>query len=396
MNHVKLSSRSDFHWCVIVGLCVTAVVGLAGFVFVSSTRPEELLERGLQIAEENPAESERLLRHALATNASGSSDISLALAWLCERRGEWNEATSLLKTLDTSKCRPDLLLMFGRKALQAQHPHLAVRALESMRNRAVPEQTKALELLWHAYSIDGTLDDAFAVARQLLKMQPQNYKLRMELIKALKGAYREVECLEEIRTGLESNPPRAIRVELKFLLIDQLMVVGDVRQARSEVASLEQLEGKSPRLQSKVIDLLRTEGRPDEALAALSELFPQVKDLPVAYLTRGVILLDLKRFEEATKDLERVISNEPFNEGAQFKLSEAYRGLGKDDLALKHREIGINIRQKRIRINAIMKQQSSSTLSRRDCEELSELNSEVGAAETSQYWKQRADSLQNP
>jgi tetratricopeptide (TPR) repeat protein len=217
----------------------------------------------------------------------------------------------------------------------------------------------------------------------------------MELIKAMKSAYREVECLEEVRAGLKSNPPRTFRVELEFQLIEQLMVVGEVEQAKTEIAILERIEGKSARLQSKVIDVLRTEGRLEEALAALSELFPHVQDLSVAYLTRGVIYLDLRNYDEAAHDLERVVAAEPFNEGAQFKLSEAYRGLGKVELALKHREIGMRIREKRIRIIAIMKQQSSMLPTRHDCDELSLLYSELGAPAASQYWKQRAGYADN-
>lgn len=389
MNRARSKNGSGIGKIASIGLLLAAGMALL-FLFRPASR-EDVVERALKIADKNPAESERLLRRVPSSDAAENSAAFLSLAWLCGRKGEWNEARTFLARVDASSCRPDLLVKFGREAMLANQYALAVKALEPLRSRVVPERAEALEMLWKIYPVQGTYDDAIAVAHALLEIQPKNHSLRLELIKALKGAFKEVECLEEIRTALKYDVPRNVKIELEFLLIDQLMVLGDVRQAWKEVEALEQLAGKSPQLQSKVIDLLRTEGRLNEALTAVTELFPRVQQMPAAYLTRGVLYLDLRRFEEAASDLQRVIAAEPFNEGAHFKLSEAFRNMGQDELARKHREIGVDIRQKRIRIIALIKQQSSSTLSRSDCEELSMLNGQLGAAEASRYWHQRAE-----
>jgi tetratricopeptide (TPR) repeat protein len=257
-------------------------------------------------------------------------------------------------------------------------------------DRQLPEQPEILDLLWNANSGQGDLQNALAAARLQIQLQPKNHVRRLDLIKTLKSQYREVECLDEIRLALEQDPPSRVKSELKFLLIDQLMVLGQIPEAWKEVSELERQSGKSIPLQSKVIDLLRTEGRLDEALAAVTELFPKVQHMPVAYLTRGSIYLDLGHYEKAASDLEKVVAAEPANEGAHFKLSQAYRALQKPELAQQHQQIGTDIRQKRIRIAELTKRQGSSRLNREDYEELSRLNRALGAFDAARYWQQRA------
>ncbi|MEI8020157.1 MAG: BTAD domain-containing putative transcriptional regulator, partial [Schlesneria sp.] len=146
--------------------------------------------------------------------------------------------------------------------------------------------------------------------------------------------------------------------------------------------------GNSTRLQAKIIELYRAEGKLDQALELVTEIFPRVQQMPAAYLTRGSILLDLGRSDEAIVDLEKSNQLEPYNERSQFKLSEAYRSSGKKDLSEKHRQLGERIRRNRIRINELMKNLSHA--SQREYEELSSLHLGLGAPETARYWKQRA------
>ena len=396
MSPTEPPTRNRFLGIVLLSISVVILIGFGAWSFVFRANAQFLIERGLRLADENPAESERLFRRAIGTSPTGNSDASLALAWLCEYRGALDEAETAFAAVDPSISRSDLLLLFARQALKSNHFRWAIRALEPMRKRDDSETPEALQLLWNTYSVHGTQDDAFAVGSELLRAQPHNHSLRLERIRALKGAYREVECLAAIREALPFDLPPESRRELEYLLLEQWIVLGDVPEAWKQIQSLQKRYGKSPQLESREVDLYRAEGRLDEALKAITELFPAIEHMPVAYLTRGVIFLDLGRYEEAVLDLNRAVSSEPMNEGARFKLSMAYRGLGNDELANKHREIWASIRQKRIRIIELLQQQRSSFLGKNACVELSRLHRELGDFERARYWQQRAGIADSP
>jgi tetratricopeptide (TPR) repeat protein len=138
------------------------------------------------------------------------------------------------------------------------------------------------------------------------------------------------------------------------------------------------------------VDLYRLDGRPEKALEVIEAAFPEIKDLPVAWYMRGVVSLDLGRFDEAARDLEQAVAREPFNVLGQFKLSEAYRLLGREELARQHRDIGKAISQKRLRINDLLKEPPENRDDPAYCEQLATLYREIGEAETAERWGQRA------
>ena len=72
--------------------------------------------------------------------------------------------------------------------------------------------------------------------------------------------------------------------------------------------------------------------------------------MPTAYLARGSILLDLGRYDEAIADLAKSTERDPCHERSRFKLSEAYRGIGKEALSGTHRQRGDTIPGDRVRI----------------------------------------------
>jgi protein O-GlcNAc transferase len=361
-------------------LLLGVLVAAGGVTVWIKTRPDpvELLKEGLAVTQQDPAEGERLLRRAISSAGGQYPDAEIALGCLLVSRGNWNEASSLFAAADKTACRAPLLLDFGRMALQAGHISEAVEALESVRKRGTSESAAALELLAAAYRGLGKQDEAIAAIEEFIQLQPNDHRPRWELIQLLKAAHLDTECLAAIRDALRHNPPKDFRIEMQHQLIELLIVQGNSADAWKEIAEVQKSEGETPRLKGERVDLYRMEGRLDKALEAMTALFPEIQHKPVAYLTRGVIYLDLGRFEEAVRDLERAVRTQPFNEGAQFKLSEAYRGLGQDEPARRHRELGLGIRQKRLRINELLKKQAERQLSTDESQEIVELHRQLG------------------
>ncbi len=379
-------AKSRIRLGILTGIMIFGGLGVAIWIF--GVDRSNLLDDVLQTADENPAVAERILRQQLDRNPSQKSNISLALAWLDARRDDWDEAVSFFNQVETSTCRTDLLLKFASKASRSYRFKLANRALKPLRDRNVLETPEALQLLWRNYSAQGEREDALDSANELLKRQPSNHAFHLEMIKALKAAFLDVECVDEIRKIMQFNLPRNLQFEVDYLYLDQLIVLGDSQSAWKQVETIRSRFGNSIQLQAKIIDLYRAEGKLEQALELVTEIFSHVQQMPAAYLTRGSILLDLGRSDEAIVDLEKSIQLEPYNERSQFKLSEAYRSSGKNSLSEKHRQLGERIRRNRGRIIELMKNLSHA--SQREFEELSLLYLGLGDAESARYFKQRA------
>ncbi len=391
MNDVNSPPRpnSRVSLGILIGIAIFGGLGVAAWIF--GVNRSNILDDVLQTADENPAAAERNLRQQLDRNPSQKSDISLALAWLDARRDDWDDANLLFNQVETSTCRTDLLFKFASKASRSFRFKLANRALKPLRDRNVQETPEALQLLWKNYSAQGESEEALHCAKELLNRQPSNHAFHLELIKALKAASLDVECLDEIQKIMQFDLPRTLQVEVDHLYLDQLIILGNLQSAWKQVETIRSRYGNSTQLQTKLIDLYRAEGKLDQALEVVTEIFPHVKQIPAAYLTRGSILLDLGRSDEAIVDLEKSTELEPYNERSQFKLSEAYRSTGKASLSEKHRQLGERIRRNRVRIGELMKELSHA--GQRDFEELSSLHLGLGAAETARYWKQRAQII---
>jgi hypothetical protein len=184
----------------VILLFVTELAVWYGFF---PTSQQKRIDRGIYLADADPEQSERLFRRVIGAGSQQDANVKLTLAWLDANRGAWTQTEQLFQNVDPVLCLADMLLLFARKAIEAKHFLVAIQALEPMRGRARPETNEALALLWNAYAAHGTHDDALAVGRELRKRQPSNHAQRIKLIRGLKGAYKEVECLDEVRTVLQ-------------------------------------------------------------------------------------------------------------------------------------------------------------------------------------------------
>ena len=84
--------------------------------------------------------------------------------------------------------------------------------------------------------------------------------------------------------------------------------------------------------------------------------------------------------------MEKVITSQPFNAPAHSKLSDAYRGLGKDELAAKHQQLASEISGKQIRMTSLLKQRDEDPYDPMIYRELEQLHRELGDLEMARLW----------
>jgi tetratricopeptide (TPR) repeat protein len=379
-------------------LVVFVAAGAAGAVWLwAHPNPTKLLDRGLALGRRDSTAGERLLRQAIIQSGGHYADAEMALCLLLAGRNEWSAAQAQFATLDKETCRTDLLLEFGRSALEASRETEALEALQSVRRRRNRDSAAALESLIQVFLAWGQIDEVIDAAREWTELDPDDARPWIRLIQALKNQERrDAECLNAVRQALTRDLPDDVQRELRHRLVEQLIVCGDVTGARRELWSLLESEQESFRLRLLQMDLHRLEGRPDKALELMEQVFAEARDPAEACFNRSVIYHDLGRYADAARDLERTIAAQPLNATAQFKLSEAYRALGRQDLARRHREIADGINAKKDQIASLERQIHEKRTDAAILNQLAELHRALGNDDLARSWQERADRLTGP
>jgi len=373
-------------------LVVPALVAAAGLTWwFTRADPAKLCEQGLLVGRRDPVAGEQLIRRSLAASSERNPDAEAALCVMLARQSRWEAAESQFAAVDRQICRTDLLLAYGREALAEGRESTAVEALAAVRRRHNGDSPAALKELIAYFQSLGRSDDLVLVARELARLEPRepvHWKLLIDTLAA--AVRREPECLAAIREAQSQDLPAEFRDVFEYRLIEQLIVCGDAPAARRELEVLRSRDSASFRWLACETDVLRLEGRLDEALAVMNGLYPETRDRFLACLNRGVILLDLGRYEEALADLDKAVAERPFDPAAHFKLAEACRGLGRDEAAKLHREQATLIGEKRNEIGILENQLGRDTDDRWRYARLADLYRELHDEETARQWEARA------
>jgi tetratricopeptide (TPR) repeat protein len=377
----------------LVAIAVATLASAGAVWFARGPDARALFEQGQAAGRRDPAAGERLLRRARQAAGGRYPDAEVSLCHMLAQRNDWDEALSLFATVDTQACRSDLLLAFGRDALQAQQRSAGLQALEVVAQRGFPECVAALELLRAEYHDSGQQDEEIAAARELTRLEPENPDHWRSLLEMLAGQNKMVDCEAAIRVALEQELPDVYRRNFEHMLIQLLIGRGEIAEARRKVAELKKAEGQSFRLSVSEIELYRLEGRWDLALKTATALSPEAKDLAIMYHVRGAVYFDLEQYENAARNFELALARAPFDERVHFEMSEACRLLRRGEMAVHHGKIAADIAAKRKRINNLLTKRAGHPQDPTIAEQLAELHAELGDESAAQHWRDRAGQL---
>lgn len=375
-----------------MGLGVAGAVGLALWMMLSPTR-DQLLEQGLKESRRDPVVAERTLGRVLRMSGGRDQNAQIALCRLMVRRQAFVEARELFAKLDLVACRPDLLLALGRDGLNTEFREESWAALEEATRRGLRESVVACELLIADYGEWGQRQKQVGVATRLTELQPDNPRNWVVLVELLTSSGLEAENEAAIRAALRREFPVEVRRTLQHSLVQQFVNQGDAKTARTELTELVRLEGESPRARGLEVYLCRLDGNLDRALEIVNAIVDEAPRLPFPRFTRGVVLLDLRRFEEAASDLEQVIALQPMDAPARFKLSEAYRGLGREELAAQHRQTAERIVSRQKQISTLLNSREQDPTNPQTYKDLAAIYEAMGDTQAAANWHKWASRL---
>jgi tetratricopeptide (TPR) repeat protein len=361
-----------------------------------SPDPEALLKEANACAARDPARAVRLLQTAIRKARGKFPEAEIALCRLSARRGEWETALPVFAALDHKTCPASFLLEFGESALAAHRPAEAVEALTEVRRRRIAASVTALDVLFAHYRQRNEEREMINCVHEMAELCRNRPELWWKLLELLDARQLDSEYMSVLREALWQQLPARDMGEMQHRLVARLVDLGDVEQARRELAAIIAHEGLSERARLHQAAIDRLEGNSAAALEMIEAALAKAGEQPGAVRLRALIHLDLGMYNEAAEDFRKGIEEDPYDLVAHFKLAETYRKLGKLDLAQKHEAISLEIRDKRQRINKLREATGRRPSDRRLFEELAELHRDLNDARSAALWQERASRLSEP
>ena len=330
-NGKKCSPRRQWTRWTALGLALLAAAALLWM----RTRPTDLLRQAQELWRADPTQAEALLQQSIERSGGDFPDAQLLRCRVLGALGHWPEALGCFSLIGSpAGCDQECLLELATEADAAGQNLLASLALEAA-DRPGPKQVDCLKALVSLEQATAQHDKLLGHCRQLQSLAPadawawrvevQLHRFRKELRPAIDA------CRRALRSNIDEPDVRELRGELAGLLMES----GELTEARSEMDRLLAIAGAPADLKIKNAYLLRLEGKSQEALAAIEQVFDRAPST-AARMLRGILYFDAGRCQDAADDLERVIAEQPLNKEAHYKLSQAYFKLGDQEAAQRH------------------------------------------------------------
>lgn len=369
--------------------CITLVFILGILLWqLASIDPEQSLAQGRRLMNRNPEEAARLLQRVSEASEELRPEARELLCLLQVRTRKREEALQQFRELHLQQCSITFLTEFGRFAVQADAESEAILAFNEVAIRKSDEQISALDMLSQIYRNrhdDTLLLDCLNMLADISPEQPERWQ---RIVAFLDSRQMTTNSVEVLKTAIKAGLPPRDEIEFRHQLINRLISIGQIHEAWLELESLPATESLSPRADRHRAALLRMEGKPTMAIAALERSDDLTSVLPGIAWLRGQIRSDLKQFEAAKADLLIVIAADPFDLTVHLKLADIFKALNDQQSANKHRTIAESIRQKRQRINRL-REKFRHAPSPAIRQELAELHAQLNDVKGAEYWQQR-------
>ena len=195
---------------------------------------------------------------------------------------------------------------------------------------AEPDHVDALHRLGVLFIQTGQLDQAIALIRRAVEIQPRVAIAHGNLSNALNSLGRHDEALISADRAIALKPDFAEAHGNRGLALHQLGRTGEALKAYERVVKLK----PDARAHYNRGVMLRELGRFEDAAVSFERAIGLKPDYAEAHYSRGVILRDLRRLEDSVASFDRALALRPGHAEAHFDRGLALRELNRWDEAL--------------------------------------------------------------
>ncbi len=374
-----------------VVIIVTAVIGLG--VFLRQASPEQLLAQARQMESSNPQRALELLGAGVRASHGDFPTAQLLQCQIMTSLRRHEEAFTCFKGIpNAAACPVEDLTKLARAAHAAGQFLLAELAFDaagdSIRKQA-PLLRSWIEVKYELNRRAATLDLCLEYAR-LAPQDPFPWLVSASILHENQNGPLAVHAYQQ---ALLRNPPEREVSRVRYQLVGLLLELGDLEAARKQcdllvAAPVNPSSNDLVRLRNA--DLLRREGKPEDAMAAVNSVLAEHPDSIMAIMIRGFLHFDASNQQLAIDDLSTVVRQEPFNQPAHYKLGQAYLRYRQPDQAALHLERSQELIELSAEILATENRLYNTPRDRTLRLKLVELNEKRGNPEAAARWRQRS------
>lgn len=331
------SSPTSGRWIrriVVGGLLLGA--GTAYFAYWNARARGEFAEAVARF-DRSPSEAEVWAEQAILSAGGNYPEAQLLQCRALAATGQWDAALGGFSLIgDFSHCDPEAIVALGESALGARQFELAERALKTASETTGAAADRGKELLAGLDLRSGRPTDALARCERWAMISPDDPVPHAIAADIYRMMYRFIEAIASYETALQHVRKDAARQRLLASLAPLLVQMGNVERAEQVFRDLKSFGEIPPPLRLSHAELLRLQGELDQALAEVDQFTTQMGSTAESLRLRGILALDQGQAAAAVEDLKESVRQNPFDVGAQHKLGQAYRQLGKPDAAEPH------------------------------------------------------------
>ena len=379
-----------------------AGIALLAWRWITAPNVEPLLAKARRDWTANAFAADQNLERAI-----DAADGSLPLGHLlrCRLRLELQRPADAIAYIDAfgeaMAEDPVGLLDLAAAARSMTQPDVAAR-LATLVPAGTPHRAEALRLAVSAELDLGMLEPALRHAEEWSNTEPSNPEAKLATARVQRRQSRLIPsihtCREAVRIatalpGPDQNASGDSTIANSALreLVELLVTARDADGARQAFDQLADRTSDRDELTLMEAYILRLEGSPDEALAKVERACQSRPQSIEARFLRSVILIDAKRFADASNELKQVVRREPFHKEAHYKLALALQRLGQIDAASEHFNTSARL-TKLAEEQLALQGQVTNNPDPAKYRRLAEISAALGRDREAAFWRSQADA----
>lgn len=327
---------------------------------------------------ENPRMCVQLADRAIMKAGGDYPKAQLLQCQALAATGEWDAALGGFTLIRSpSRCSSAELLDLAEKALAARQMQLADLVIQAARVPGL-DFSRATEMLVSLKLQRNLRDDALELCREWQMAAPNDALPWAVAAEVEMTQFDLAAAIADYQAALKRSPDSVLELSIRVSLAKLLVHTGNVAAARLQFDRLLQVGPVARDVRLSYVQLLRMEGRFDDALTEAQRHIDDVGKEPEALKQRAMVEVDQGRLKEALVDLKASITGNEFDIAAHHLIAQVYLRQGEAELAQPHLDRSRRMTEATFRISElhdILRTEPNNAELRR---ELKELNAIVG------------------
>lgn len=359
---------------------------LAGGSWWYLGRPYLLVRQARELVENDPAQAASLLDEALDGSFLSNPENELLWSRALLRSGRWDEALGCFSQIaKTQELDGSELLALADDAAARNVSLLTVMALEAIPQDS-PARIDAIPRLVEIRKREGDTEAIEKLANELALRDPDQPDPWRWMAAIHEQQMSLSEAVQDYRKWVDREKTPERRGEGLRSLVRTLIALGERDEARTRLTELSRISPK-PQLVDQLYDaqLKRLEGDIERAWSGVNDVLRVEPSHLTALELRGTLAMDRADPGSAVEDFEKVLRVQPWNQQAQYKISQCLTRLGRTPEALPHLEESRRLLKFSNRILELIGKENLTT---EETDELVNAFEQTGLKTAAERWRQ--------